>query len=165
MIRLATEKDLKTINEIYNYEVLNSEYNVDTCAVSSEERLSWFTYHQKRNLPILVKDKGGTGEIIAWASLSEWAPQGGYNQTAEVSIFVDRNVHRQGLGKELLRALMDSGAELGYKTLISRIVKGNMASIKLHQSLSFRYIGVMRRVAFKLDKWVDVQLWQKDLFI
>ncbi|OJJ16284.1 hypothetical protein BKI52_33870 [marine bacterium AO1-C] len=165
MIRLATEKDLDTINEIYNYEVLNSEYNVDTCAVTSEERLNWFAYHQTKNLPILVKDRGGTGEIIAWASLNEWAAQGGYNKTAEVSIFVDRNVHRQGLGKELLRALMDSGAELGYKVLISRTVKGNTASLKLHQSLNFRYIGIMRRVAFKLGKWVDVQIWQKDLFI
>ena len=68
MIRLATEKDLDTINEIYNYEVLNSKNNVDTWAVTSEDRLSWFAYHQRKNLPVLVKDKGGTGEVIAWES-------------------------------------------------------------------------------------------------
>lgn len=165
MIRLATQQDLNTINEIYNFEVLNSEYNVDTSAVTSEDRLRWYEYHQTKNLPILVKYREITGEIIAWASLSEWAPHGGYNKTAEVSIFVDRNVHRQGLGKELLSALVGQGEELGYKVLISRIVTGNTASIKLHQSLNFKYIGVMRRVACKLNKWVDVQIWQKDLFI
>lgn len=163
MIRLAKKEDLPIINEIYNFEVLNSAYNVDIKEVLSADRLQWFESHQKKNMPILVKNKGE--EVIGWASLSPWAPQGGYSKTAEVSIFVERNVHRQGVGKELLRSLIEIGGELGLKSLISRITVGNTASIKLHQAFEFKYIGVMRRVAFKLEQWVDVQIWQKDLFI
>lgn len=163
MIRLAKKEDLEVINGIYNYEVSNSVYNVDTLPVSKEERLQWFEYHTKHELPILVKNMGE--KTIAWASLSQWAPHGGYKRTAEVSIFVDRNVHRQGLGKELLRNLIEKAEELEYKSLISRIVAGNTASVKLHQAFAFKYVGVMRRVAYKLDQWVDVQIWQRDLFI
>ncbi|WP_299455489.1 GNAT family N-acetyltransferase [uncultured Microscilla sp.] len=163
MIRLAKKEDLGAINEIYNYEVAHSIYNVDTRPVTHEERLLWYENHPKNELPILVKEV--KGETIAWASLSQWTTHGGYSKTAEVAIFVARNVHRQGLGKELLRNLIEKAEELEYKSLVSRIVAGNTPSIKLHQLFGFKYVGVMRRIAHKLDQWVDVQIWQKDLFI
>lgn len=163
MIRLANKEDLRAINDIYNDDVAHSIYNVDTRPVTQEERLQWYEQHQTNKLPILVKEVND--ETIGWASLSQWTPQGGYNKTAEVAIFVAKTVHRQGLGKELLRNLIEHAEDIEYKSLISRIVAGNTASIKLHQMFGFKYVGVMRRIAYKLDQWVDVQIWQKDLFI
>lgn len=163
MIRLAKKEDLEAINEIYNYDVANSIYNVDTQLVTQEDRLLWYEQHQKTKLPILVKEVNE--ETIGWASLSQWTPQGGYNKTAEVAIFVAKTVHRQGLGKELLRNLITYAEDIEHKSLVSRIVAGNTASIKLHQMFGFKYVGVMRRIAYKLDQWMDVQIWQRDLFI
>jgi hypothetical protein len=39
----------------------------------------------------------------------------------------------------------------------------NCASIRLHKSLGFREVGVLRAVGFKFDRWIDSVLMQRDL--
>jgi phosphinothricin acetyltransferase len=39
----------------------------------------------------------------------------------------------------------------------------NCASIRLHKSLGFREVGVLRSVGFKFDRWVDSVLMQRAL--
>ena len=39
----------------------------------------------------------------------------------------------------------------------------NCASIRLHERLGFREVGVLRSVGFKFDRWVDSVLMQRDL--
>ena len=39
----------------------------------------------------------------------------------------------------------------------------NVASIGLHESLGFRFIGTFRSVGFKFGRWVDTVLMQREL--
>lgn len=40
---------------------------------------------------------------------------------------------------------------------------GNARSIALHTSLSFRQVGILQSVGFKLGRWVDTVIMQRPL--
>jgi L-amino acid N-acyltransferase YncA len=40
---------------------------------------------------------------------------------------------------------------------------GNVASLRLHQRAGFRVIGIFTAVGFKLGRWVDSVLMQREL--
>jgi len=40
---------------------------------------------------------------------------------------------------------------------------GNIASIRLHQSMGFEHIGTAGKIGFKFDRWLDVVYMQRDL--
>lgn len=39
----------------------------------------------------------------------------------------------------------------------------NVASIRLHESLGFRLVGIFRALGFKLGRWVDTVMMQREL--
>ncbi len=67
----------------------------------------------------------------------------------------------QGLGRTLLEELVREGERTGLHTLIARIAEGNDGSVRLHESVGFCSIGVMREVGRKFGRLLDVQLLQK----
>jgi phosphinothricin acetyltransferase len=52
---------------------------------------------------------------------------------------------------------------LGYYRAFAGITLPNEASVRLHEKIGFRAIGVYRRVGFKLGGWHDVGWWSLDL--
>jgi phosphinothricin acetyltransferase len=101
------------------------------------------------------------GLVVAWASLSKWSERLAYAGTAEISLYVQSIYQGQGVGKELISAIVAEGEKAGLHTLIARIVAGNQASIRLHQAVGFEHIGVMREVGRKFGQLLDVYLMQK----
>lgn len=158
MIRRATIEDLPRILEIYNYYVENTTLAFDWEPRTHDKGVLWFESHDERH-PIIVQDD----PVGGWASLSEWAPHEGYMQTAELSIFVDRNQRGNGLGRELFNSILRIAGELDYHCIISRITEGNDVSRRMHEKSGFRYIGHMNEVGLKFDKWLNVHLYQKVL--
>lgn len=92
----------------------------------------------------------------------------------------------QGLGKRLLRLLIDECTRLGRKQMLAVIGDStNAASVQLHQSLGFRKVprappsfpfrgtgnqrhvklqaGVLEQVGFKFGEWKDVLFMQRAL--
>ncbi len=64
----------------------------------------------------------------------------------------------RGLGRELMHALIARAPQYGVHVLVARVVEGNPGSLRLHESLGFKTIGVMRRVGEKFGKLLDVRL-------
>lgn len=63
----------------------------------------------------------------------------------------------------LLEAHLDLLKRQGFVTAIAGISLPNDANVALHEKLGFALSGVERGVGFKLDQWVDVGRWQRDL--
>ena len=62
------------------------------------------------------------------------------------------------------RALLAECEARGLRQIVAVIGDStNCASIRLHKSLGFREVGVLRSVGFKFDRWVDSVLMQRDL--
>jgi L-amino acid N-acyltransferase YncA len=158
IIRRASVKDLKAITDIYNEAILTTDATFDTEPKTVAEQKMWFSDHGKKN-PILVAVMDGT--ICGWASLSKWSTRCAYADTAEISVYVKQAYHSHGIGKHLMKDILEKGKKVGLHTVISRITSGNSVSIHLHEELGFQHIGVMKEVGKKFDRTLDVCMMQK----
>ncbi len=114
--------------------------------------------------PWLVATQGpeGTG-ILAYAYATAFHPRAAYRWAVETTIYVADAAQRQGAGRLLYEALVDTLAAQGFTQAIARIALPNTASIGLHEATGFRRAGVQREVGYKHGQWMDVGLWQREL--
>jgi phosphinothricin acetyltransferase len=156
-IRQAISADLGQITEIYNDAIEKTTATFDTEPKTLEEQEAWFEEHDARH-PILIAEQDGI--IIAWTSLSQWSDRCAYSDTAEISLYV-KEVHRgKGIGKQLMKAIIQEGKTAGLHTVIARIAGSNKTSADLCKSFGFQYIGTMKEVGNKFGKLLDVHLMQ-----
>jgi L-amino acid N-acyltransferase YncA len=157
LIRPAVSSDAEPIAEIYNQSVLSSVATFDTEPRSLKAQHEWMAHHDARH-PVLVAAENGT--VVGWASLSPWSDRCAYDDTAEISIYVDREHQGRGIGRRLMGTLLDRARSLGLHTIVARIADGSAASLQLHRSAGFQDIGVMREVGWKFGRRIDVYLLQ-----
>jgi phosphinothricin acetyltransferase len=116
----------------------------------------------RHGLPYLVALKNG--EVVGYAYASPYRARSAYRHTVEDSIYVAHGMHGHGIGKALLRAVIARCTEGGFTQMVA--VVGNSAnagSQRLHESLGFKTVGVLRDVGFKFGRWVDTVLMQRAL--
>jgi phosphinothricin acetyltransferase len=159
-IRLATAADLETINEIYNYYVLNSTCTYQTEPETMDARRAWFAAHGERH-PITVAEEAG--KIVGWGSLSRFHARAAYSRTVENSIYVDPRQHRRGIGRALLTDLIDRARRLGHHTIIAGIDAEQTPSVAIHAALGFEKVALLQEVGFKFDRWLHVIYMQRML--
>ena len=94
-------------------------------------------------------------EVVAWAGLSSYRSRACYDGIADFSIYLDRSVRGQGLGKVLLQALLDEAQARGFWKVLSRIFTFNAASLALCRSCGFREVGVYEKHACLEGRWLD----------
>jgi L-amino acid N-acyltransferase YncA len=101
------------------------------------------------------------GEVIGWAVLSPVSTRCDYSGVAEVSLYVTAPARGIGVGKALLRALIDESERKGIWTLQAGIFPENSASIALVKSCGFREVGVRQRLGQMNGVWRDVVLVER----
>ena len=99
--------------------------------------------------------------IAGWAALCPASRRHVYRGVAEVSVYVAAARQRQGIGRALLRALIEDSERLGIWTLQAVILAGNEASIELHRSCGFREVGRRERIGQRSGVWRDVILMER----
>ncbi|TFH34681.1 MAG: N-acetyltransferase family protein [Dehalococcoidia bacterium] len=156
-IRDATLCDLPAMTTIYADAVEHTLATLDTSTPTLESRTEWFHHHDDRH-SVLVADMAG--KVIGWASVSAWSDKGGYRDTAEASVYVAPEWHRQGIGKTLLTELASRAQSIGLHVLLARISTTNQTSLNMVRGIGFGDVGTMREVGHKFGKPVDVQVLQ-----
>jgi L-amino acid N-acyltransferase len=159
-IRPATADDLPAINAIYNHYVLHSTCTYQLEPTSPDERQKWFDAHGPR-LPVTVA-LAPDGVILGWASLSTFIGRPAYRFTVENSLYVHPDFLRQGLGRALLSDLLVRSDALGYRNILAVISADQTPSMTLHRQFGFRDAGMLLRVGFKFDRWLDVAFLQRE---
>ena len=97
-------------------------------------------------------------QVLGWAALSPVSVRRVYAGVAEVSVYVASAARGGGIGKALLKALIEDSERHGIWTLQAGIFPENAASIALHKSCRFREVGVRRRIGKLGEIWRDVLL-------
>ena len=160
-VRLAGPEDAEAIRGIYNEAVANTTATMDTEPRTPQQQAAWMAAHAPGGrFRALVAEGEEGGRVVGYASLSPFSPKPGYATTAEVSVYVHCDARGQGVGKQLLAALLSEARLHGFAALYASISADNEASLKLHASHGFFTAGTLRRVARKFDIWVDVVLMQ-----
>ena len=156
MLRPVTENDAADIIKIYEPHVTNSHVSFELVAPSEAEmqaRIREYT----QTFPWFVWEENG--KVAAYAYASTYRTRAAYQWNAEVSVYVDKQQSKKGLGRKLYEELINEMKRRGYINLYAVIALPNEPSIKFHEAMGFEYLGVYKNVGFKLGKWHDVGWW------
>jgi L-amino acid N-acyltransferase YncA len=162
-IRLATRADLPGIFAIYDHEVLHGTATAQTIPFTDDEREGWFVRHPPDLHPLVVAVEED-GFVAGWAGLSPWSPRQGYRRSAENSVYAHVSRQGRGIGRALMRDLLARALrDTPVRLVIARPSEDNLASIRLHESLGFQTVGVLRNVIEKFGRLVDVRILSREL--
>ena len=100
-------------------------------------------------------------KIIGWAALNPVSTRCVYSGVTEVSLYIATSARGLGVGKALLRALIDESERTGIWTLQAGVFPENAASIALTKACGFREVGRRERIGQMDGVWRDVILMER----
>jgi L-amino acid N-acyltransferase YncA len=100
-------------------------------------------------------------KVVGWAALNRVSTRRVYEGVAEVSIYIAEQAQGQGIGKQLLAALIAESEKNGIWTLQAGILAENATSIRLHQKAGFRVVGTRERIGCMDGCWRDTVLMER----
>lgn len=163
LIRPTEEDDLPAIAAIYDEAVRTgtASYELDPPGVAEMTR----RFHDlvSKGFPYLSALRDG--EIVGYAYAGPYRPRPAYRFSVEDSIYIAPSAQGAGVGRELLRELIARCEEKNFRQMIAVIGGGteHPTSVRLHENLGFRQIGVIEASGFKHGRWLDTVLMQRPL--
>ncbi len=145
MIRDAIAADLPAIVDIYNHAVATKTITADVEPVTIASRLEWFRSHSSDRYPLWVLERDG--KIAGWFAFRMFYGREAYRSTAEISLYVAPEFHRQGVGQSLLTYAIAQSPKLGIKTLLGIAFAENAPSVELLKKFGFEQWGYLPEVA------------------
>lgn len=160
MIRVATEKDVPAILELYAPFILTTtatfEYDVP-CRKDFLQRFLTVT----EQFPWLLWEEDGT--ILGYAYASYPYSRAAYRWCAEPSIYVSPAAQGRGIGKKLYAALEAILVQQGFQTLYAIITGENEASVRFHEAVGYIHRVYFPDCGFKFNRWIGVIWMEKRL--
>lgn len=153
VIRPVAPADAGAITEIYNYYIRETTITFETEPMGVEEMASRIE-ETAAQFPYLVCEEDG--RVLGYCYAHLWKQRAAYSKTLEVTVYLDRNATRRGLGKTMVRRLIERCRELGYHALVACITRGNDASVKMFSGLGFGQVSAFKEVGCKFGHWLDV---------
>ena len=163
-IRAATPDDAGAIAAIYAPHVLTGTVSFETDPPDARQMRTRMAASEGL-YPWIVATTGSEedGGVIGYAYATRFRDRPAYRYVVETSIYVADTAQRQGAGRLLYEALIDTLRAQGFVHAIGALALPNDASITLHESVGFRRAGVYREVGYKHGRWIDVGIWQCEL--
>ncbi len=154
IIRDATDSDLDAVLAIHNAAIRESTAIWSSDEVDRADRERWLASHRADGYPVIVAELDGA--TVGYACTSRWREKDGYRHTVENSVYVDAAHQGRGIGRALLRELIERSRADGIHVIVAGIEASNLPSIALHESLGFEHAGTIREVGTKFGRWLDL---------
>ena len=166
-IRTANKDDAGRLLEIYDYYVRNTAVSFEYETPSLEE----FTGRMEHTLTqypylVLVRD----GRIDGYAYAGPFKGRAAYGWSCEISIYLDRNARKCGLGRILSEALEEELKKMGILNVYGCIAYPEKDdeylttnSADYHAHLGFRTVGIFRQCAYKFGRWYNMIWMEKNI--
>ncbi len=157
MIRLATAADASAIHAIYapivRDSVISFELEPPTVAEVAARIAKTLEV-----FPWLVDERDG--RLLGYAYASRHRERVAYQWSVDVACYVHEDARGRGVGRGLYRALLAILRRQRFQGAFAVIALPNAASVALHESVGFAFVGRCREVGFKLGRWHDTGWWQ-----
>ena len=157
-IRLATEHDLPEILDIYNDAILNTTAVYDYTAHTLEMRQAWFSAKQRDSYPVFVAEVDGA--VAGFSSFGPFRAWAAYKYTVEHSVYVAQRFRKRGIGRLLVKTVIDSARQMDRHVILAGIDSANEVSIRMHKQLGFIETTTLKQVGYKFGRWLDLVFMQ-----
>lgn len=159
-IRIAHPHDAPGIHAIYTPIVTGTAISFEEVPPSVDEmRQRIVTTLQVYPYLVAVRDS----RVIGYAYASQHRARAAYRWAVDVTVYIDANERRAGVGRSLYSALLPILARQGFCSAYAGISLPNAGSVRLHEAMGFSHIGTFPDVGFKLGQWHDVGYWRLKL--
>ena len=148
------DEDWDDVASIYKEGITTSDATFEKDAPAWEK---WDKSHL-RDCRLVARAEG---KVVAWAVLSPVSTRCVYSGVVEVSLYVAASTRGIGVGKALLRTLIDESERIGIWTLQAGIFPENAASIALTKACGFREVGRREHIGQMDGVWRDVILVER----
>lgn len=144
---------------ILNDAIVNSTALYDYAPRPPESMVSWFKSKEDKRFPVIGAESD-EGKLLGFASYGTFRAWPAYKYTVENGIYIHRDHRGCGLGRLLMKALIDRAREQDYHLVVAGIDMDNAPSIALHQALGFIHAGTIRHAGFKFGRWLDLGFFE-----
>ena len=167
-IRTATLLDTEGILNVYAYYVSNTaisfEYEVPTLDEFEErirKTLKKYPYY------VAIIDN----KIIGYAYAGAFVGREAYKYSAELTVYIDKDYKKQGIGKLLYEKLEEDLKQQGIKNLYACVGVPvdtpdeylDFNSADFHKHMGFQQVGEFHKCGYKFDRWYSMVWLEKFL--
>lgn len=155
-IRPVTPADWPAVAAIFNHYVKTSP------AAYPDEEVADSFFRDRHNAtagyPFLVAHDGE--QVVGFGALSPIHPAATLRRAAQLAYFLAPECTGQGIGSQLLEALLEAGRRMGVDTFLAHISSLNEGSIRFHLRHGFTECGRFRCVGRKRGHDFDM-VWMQ----
>ena len=165
LLRTARPSDAARLVEIYAPYVTDTaitfEYEVPTV-----EEFRGRIEKTLEKYPYIVAEQNG--RILGYAYASAFARRAAYNWSVELSIYLDMEIRRQGIGGRLYQAMeeilkemhiLNMNACISWPKAEDEYLTKN--SVQFHEHMGFRLVGEFHDSGYKFGRWYNVVWMEK----
>lgn len=157
-LRSATDADLPDILEIYNDAVLHTTASYDYEPHTLAMRQAWYAAKVDQGFPIFVAER--QGRVVGFSSFGPFRAWAAYQYTVELSIYIAASDRGRGVGKQLMKPLIEAARAMNIHAMVAGIDANNEASLRLHRCFGFQEVAHFPQVGYKFDRWLDLKFLQ-----
>ena len=147
-IRKMQPGDWESVRRIYLEGLATDQASFETEAPSREQ---WDRSHLRACRLVACRED----QVLAWAVLSPVSRRRCYAGVAEFSLYVGESFRGMGIGKSLLKALVEASEARGIWTICASTFPENTASLRMQSACGFRVVGRRERIAQHKGLWRD----------
>src|SRR5215475_14490512 len=163
LIRPSRDGDVEAMLTIYRRHIRRGvEDGVDDAGTPEPDDLRDRRKNlRSHRLPHLVATDNG--EVVGYAYVVLFRKRPAYRFAVKHSIYIHHDHQDRGVGRLLLKELIDACAASGFRQMIGYIDADNAASLALHDKFGFARVGFLPGVAYRYGRWADSVMVQRSL--
>ena len=152
-VRLADpDRDAEAVAAIYAPAVESSIASFESVPPDAAEMRRRMRVILARTPWLMIEADGVAG--YAYAGPHRERP--GYRWSVDISVYVAAGRQGMGFGRALYDELLSLLRRQGFVNAYAGIALPNPASVRLHESIGMRQVGLYERVGWKFGAWHDV---------
>lgn len=149
----------EAILDILNDAILHTTALYDYAPRPRESMVAWFAAKRAGGFPVLgIEDPDG--RLLGFATYGSFRHYAAFKYTVEHSVYVHRDHRGRGIGRCLIKALIERACGQDLHLLVGALDAANTASIALHRALGFRHAGTIAQAGYKFGRWLDLAFYE-----
>jgi phosphinothricin acetyltransferase len=155
----CSRRHAQAILDIFNDAIITSTALYDYKPRTLETMAVWFDLKDKTKHPVIGVESD-EGVLMGFATYGIFRDKPAFKYSVEHSVYVAPKFRGKGVGRFLLKELIEIAKFNGLHMMIGAIDASNQVSVHMHKSMGFEHCGTIKQTGFKFGKWLDLDFYQ-----